>query len=628
MTITTVFKRLLLAIWLLPVAAAWSQEGAGGVDAAGGEVGSEISHGLSLFGSIKYPADFPHFDYVNPDAPKGGRIRLARLGTFDSFNPFIIQGTPEIWTGRLVYETLLTDAYDEPGTMYGGLAESVEVADDDSWVIYTLREGAEFHDGTPITAEDIVFSLELLREKGAPVYRFYYQNIVEAEALDERRVRFAFDETGNRELPLITGQIYALPKHYWEGEGPNGQPRDFSRSSLEMPLGSGPYRVRRFEPGRYVEFERVEDYWGRDLPVHVGQYNFDTIRVDYYRDADVALQAFFADEYDIRYENIARNWATAYDRPAVRDGSIIREEMDYVLPVNAQMYVLNLRREKFADIRVRQALALAFNFEWINENIFYGQYERVTSYWNNSPLASSGLPSEAELELLEPYRDQLPEEVFTEEYRPPVSDGTQTNRNNLFQALELLQEAGWRLQNGRLVDESGTPFTIEFLIDAQSAERILQPYLRDLEKLGITGTIRLVDATQYVERVQSFDFDVFSIVKSNSLSPGNEQRDDWGSAAADSPGSSNYGGVKNPVVDALIEEIIYAPDRESLVTATHALDRVLLWNHYTIPAWTSTVDRYAYWDRFGRLDELPEYHPGSAVLSAIPYLWWSKEAEQ
>lgn len=607
---------LLLAICLTGSGLALAQQ----------EVASHVSHGASLFGSIKYPPDFPHFDYVNPDTPKGGRLRIAAIGTFDSFNPFIIQGTPDIWTLRLAYQTLLQDSYDEPSTMYGGLAESVEIPDDYSWVIYTLREGARFNDGTPITPEDIIYTLDLLREKGAPLYRFYYQNIVAAEALDDRRIRFTFDETGNRELPMITGQLYALPKHYWEGVDANGQPRDFSRSSLERPLGSGPYRVGRFEPGRFIEYERVEDWWAEDLPVNVGQYNFDVIRVDFYRDADVALQAFFGDEYDIRVENVARNWATAYDRPAVRDGRIKLEEIPYVLPVNAQMYVMNLRKPKFSDRRVRQALGLAFNFEWINENIFYGQYERVRSFWNNSPLASSGLPSEAELELLEPYRDQLPEEVFTEVYEPPVSDGTQTNRNNLYRALQLLQEAGWQLRNGKLVDSNGNPFEIEFLIVSQSSERILQPYIRDLEKLGITGTIRFVDSSQYTERVQNGDFDIFSIVKTNSLSPGNEQRDDWGSAAADSPGSSNYGGVKNPVVDALIEKIIFAPDRESLVTATHALDRVLLWNYYTIPAWTTTVDRYAYWDRFGQTDELPEFHPGASSLSGIPYLWWSLEA--
>lgn len=592
------------------------------------QVDSHVSHGASLFGELKYPADFTHFDYVNPDAPKGGRLRLDAIGTFDSFNPFILQGTAAPWTNLFVYETLLSDADDEPSTMYGQVAESVEIPEDYSWVIYNLREDARFHDGHPITAEDFIFTLDILREEGAPLYGFYYQNIVEAEALSEHSIRFTFDETGNRELPMITGQLYALPKHYWEGTDENGNPRDFSRSSLEPPLGSGPYRIGRFEPGRFVEFQRVEDYWGEDLPVNVGQFNFDTVRIDFYRDDEVALQAFFADEYDIRFENTARNWATAYDRPPVRDGSIIREEMPYILPVNANMFFMNLRKEKFSDARVRRALGLAFNFEWINRNIFYGQYERVTSVWNNSPLASTGLPSEAELELLEPFRDQLPEQVFTSVYEPPVSDGTETNRNNLFRALQLLQQAGWQLQGGQLVDSEGNPFVIEFLTVTQSFERIFQPYIRDLEKLGIQGSIRLVDPAQYAERVQTGDYDVISLTKTNTLSPGNEQRDDWGSEAADSPGSANYGGVKNPVVDYLIEEIVYAPNREALVTATHALDRVLLWNFYTVPGWTSPTNRYAYWDRFGRPEELPEYHPGGSGMSGIPWLWWSKEAEQ
>jgi len=607
---------LLLAICLAPPTAANAQE-------AG--TTSTVAHGASLFGDLKYPPDFPYFDYVNPNAPKGGRIRIASLGTYDSFNAYIVRGTPSTWTG-LLYDTLLASALDEPSAMYGLLAESVEFPSDYSWVIYTLRENAHFNDGVPITADDVVFSLDLLREKGAPLYGFYYQNIMSAEALDERRIKFTFDETGNRELPMITGQLPILPKHYWEGNDENGQPRDFSRSSLVPPLGSGPYRIGRFEPGRYVEYLRVDDYWAKDLPVNVGQYNFDTIRLDYYRDSDVALQAFFADEYDLRSENIARNWATAYDRPAVRDGSIKREILPHVLPIQAQVYYLNLRRDKFADRRVRQALGLAFNFEWINANIFYGQYERVESYWNNSELAATQLPTGRELELLNQFKDELPEEVFTQEYHPPVSDGTETNRNNLFRALQLLREAGWQLSSGKLVDAAGNPFEIEFLTVSQTEERIIQPYLRDLEKLGISGTIRLVDAAQYTERVQNGDFDVFSFVIVNSLSPGNEQRDVWGSAAADRPGSRNFGGVKNPAVDALIEDIIFAPSRAELVTATHALDRVLLWNYYTIPAWTSTGDRYAYWDRFGHLDTLPEYHPGPGGLSGIPQLWWSRQA--
>jgi len=591
------------------------------------EIASEVSHGVTLFGSLKYPSDFRRFDYVNPEAPKGGRIRISRIGTYDSFNPYIVQGTPEIWAD-LLYDTLLVDAYDEPASMYGLLAESVEMPEDYSWVIYTLREEARFSDGAPVTAEDIVFSLDLLREKGAPIYGFYYQNVVSAEALDERRVRFTFDEVGNRELPFITGQLPALPQHYWEGTDEAGDPRDFSRSSLVPPVGTGPYRIGRFEPGRFVEYVRRDDYWAKDLPVKVGYHNFAVIRVDFYRDSDVALQAFFSDEYDIRIENIARNWATAYDRPPVRSGAIKLEGMPYVLPIAAQVYTLNLRREKFSDRRVREALSLAFNYEWINENIFYGQYTRVKSYWHNSDLASSGLPSAAEIEVLEPYRDQLPEEVFTTEFEPPVSDGTETNRNNLFRALQLLQEAGWRLRNGVLVDAAGEPFTIEFLIATQSSERVLQPYLRDLEKIGIQGSIRLVDAAQYTERVQNGDFDVFSYVHSNSLSPGNEQRDYWGSAAADEPGSRNYGGVRNPVVDALIERIVFAPSREALVTATHALDRVLLWNHYSIPAWTAPVDRYAYWDRFGRPASFPpEFHPGATRYSGATDLWWSREAE-
>jgi microcin C transport system substrate-binding protein len=539
-----------------------------------------------------------------------------------------VQGTPDIWAGYLLYETLLAESYDQPSTMYGAIAESLEIPDDFSWVIFNLREEARFHDGEPITAEDFVFSLGLLREKGDPFYSSYYHNVISAEALNEHRLKFTFDESGNRELPFIMGQLPALPKHYWEGRDANGEPRDFARSSLEPPLGSGPYRIGRFEAGRYVEYDRIDDYWARDLPVNVGRFNFDVIRVDYYRDDDIALQAFFADEYDLRLENSARNWATAYDRPPVRDGSIVRVRLPSIEPITAQSFVLNLRREKFSDPRVRQALGLAFNFEWLKENIFYGEYERVQSYFHGTELAATGLPSAAERELLEPFREQLPPEVFSNEYAPPVSDGTETNRNNLFRALQLLQASGWQLQNGALVDTAGNPFEIEFLLDSQSFERVVQPYIQDLEKLGIRGTIRVVDASQYVARVQSGDFDVFSYVVGNSLSPGNEQRDMWGSAAAAEEGSRNYGGVRNPVVDALIETLIFAPDREALVAASRALDRVLLWNYYMIPAWTSTAERYAYWDRFGRPEIDVEFGPSNALMSGIPVLWWSKGAEQ
>jgi microcin C transport system substrate-binding protein len=512
--------------------------------------------------------------------------------------------------------------------MYGLIAESIEVPDDFSWVVFRLREAARFHDGTPITAEDFVFTLELLREKGVPLYASYYQNVVSAEALDAHTLKFTFDQTGNRELPFIMGELPALPRHYWEGRDANGQPRDFARSSLDPPLGSGPYRLSRVEAGRYAEYERVPDYWARDLPVNVGRFNFDVIRVDYYRDDTIALEAFFADDYDLRLEMTSRNWATAYDdRPPVREGSIIRDRLTHVEPITAQSFILNLRREKFADRRVRQALGLAFNFEWLKTNIFYGEYERVRSYFHASELAATGLPSAGELELLEPYRDELPPELFTTEYAPPVSDGTETNRNNLYRALQLLQEAGWQLRNNALVDAAGNPFEIEFLLDEPSFERVIQPYLRDLEKLGIRGSIRVVDASQYVTRVQSGDFDVFSLVIGNSLSPGNEQRDWWSSAAADDPGARNYGGVRNPIVDALIEKIIFAPNREGLVTAVRALDRVLLWNYYTIPAWTSTDYRYAWWDRFGRPEIDVEYGPSNALMSGIPELWWSKEAE-
>ncbi len=577
---------------------------------------TRTTHALSLFGTAKYPEDFQHFDYVNPDAPKGGRVRLIGMGSFDSLHPFVTQGNSALGLGR-IYDTLISRSLDEPATQYGLLAESIEIPDDYSWVTYTLREGARWHDGTPVTPEDVIFSLNILKDKGQPFYRFYYQNVVEARKVGERSVKFIFGEAGNRELPLITGELVIFPKHYWEATDEDGNPRDFSKSTLEPPLGSGPYRVGKFEPGRFIEFERVEDYWGAALPINIGQHNFDYIRYEYYRDSEVSLTALFADEYDIRVENSAKMWATRYDAPPVKDGRIKKELIADQNPAPMQGWFINTRRDKFKDRRVREALSLAFNFEWANKQLFYGQYVRLNSYFDNSKLASHGLPTAQELALLEPYRDQLPEEVFTKEFRAPQTDGSGTYRANLAKAIELLGQAGWSIRDGLMTnDETGQPLTIEFLLVQPSFERVVQPYLRDLEKIGIEGSIRLVDVAQYENRYESADFDLIVFSAPQSLSPGNEQREYWGSEAADRQGSRNVAGVKDPVVDGLIEKIIFAADREALTTAVHALDRVLLWGHYVVPQWYASGDRYAYWDRFGRPENVPPYDPG------IPDIWW------
>jgi len=575
---------------------------------------STVGHALSLFGDIKYPSDFPHFDYVNPNAPKGGRLRLSSIGGFDSFNGFVVKGESAVGLG-LTYDTLLESAYDEPATEYGLIAESVEVPDDYSWVTYTLREEARWHDGRPITPEDVIFSLDILKEKGLPFFRFYYGTIQEAKQIGPRQVKFIFTEAGNRELPQITGQLPILPKHYWKD-------KEFDRSTLEPPLSSGPYRVADFEANRRVVYERVPDYWGKDLPVKKGKFNFDEISFDYYRDQEVARTAFLANEFDRIAENSAKNWATRYDVPAVKEGLLKLSFFKSRQPSGMQAFFFNLRREKFQDIRVREAIGLAFNFEWLNKYIFYDQYTRTTSYFDNSELAAKGLPSEAELELLEPYRDQLPEKLFTQEFRVPETDGTGKYRDNLVRAIELLEEAGFFIRDGKMIDpRTDEPFFIEFLLVQPSFERVVQPFLRDLEKIGINGTIRVVGTAQYERRFENRDFDMIVYSARQSLSPGNEQRDFWGTDAADRPGSRNAAGVKSEVIDALVEKVIFAPDRESLVTATQALDRVLLWGHYVVPQWYLAGSRVAYWDRFGMPDEPPPYLPDDFST------WWSKDAD-
>jgi microcin C transport system substrate-binding protein len=565
------------------------------------------AHGVAMHGDLKYGPDFDQFDYVNPNAPKGGTVTFSAIGTFDSFNPYIIKG--EAAAGiTLLYESLTTQSLDEPFSEYGLLAESIEMPEDRSWVAFTLRPEARWHDGKPVTVDDVIWSLETLKEKGAPFYRYYYKNVKSVEAAGERRVKFTFDQTTNRELPLIIGQLPILPKHYFEG-------REFDRTTLEPPLGSGPYRIKSFEPGRTVVYERVADYWGANLPVNRGSYNFDEVRYEYYRDANIAMEAFKAGAYDIRQENTSKFWATAYTGPMFDAGWIVKEEIPHQLGTGMQGFAFNLRRPLFQDPKVRQALAYAFDFEWTNRTIMYGQYARTESYFSNTELASDGLPSKAELALLEPFRHQLPKEVFTEVYHAPKTEGEGGNRQNLRTALQLLGEAGWRVEGGKLVNAQGQPFRFEILLDGPPFERHTLPFVKNLERLGIEATVRTVDPAQYQNRMTDFDFDVTVEAFGQSLSPGNEQRDYWGSEAAGIPGSRNVIGIKDPVVDHLIDKIIQAPTREDLVTATRALDRVLLWGHYVIPHWHSRTFRVAYWNKFDRPATNPPY--GLSLFS-----WW------
>jgi len=569
-------------------------------------------HAVAMHGTPKYGTGFAHFDYVNPDAPKGGLLKMAAEGTWDSFNPYVLRGNPVQGAG-LVYETLTTQTEDEAFTAYGLLAEHIYMPEDRAWVAFKLREEARWHDGTPVTVEDVIFSLNVLKEKGHPFYRFYYKNVAQARRVAPRTVRFDFAGGPNRELPLIVGQLPVLPKHAWED-------RDFGASTLEPPLGSGPYRVTDFEPGRFVVYERVDDYWGRDLAVNRGRWNFERIRYDYFRDPTVIREAVKSGGIDFHMENQAKAWATAYDVPAARSGELKLAEIDHDRPTGMQAFVMNTRRAPFDKRKVRLAMAHAFDFPWTNRNLFFGQYSRTESYFSNSELASTGLPEGRELAILEQFRGRVPSEVFTEVYDPPTTDGNGYPRENLKTALRLLQEAGYEVRDMKLVDpETGRQVRFEILLVSKAFERIVLPYRANLNKLGIEVEVRVVDSSQYQQRLDTFDFDMVVHSFGQSLSPGNEQRDFWGSQAATRNGSRNLVGVQDPVVDELIDMVIQAPSREELVHRTRALDRVLLWHHFVVPNWHIGYFRVAYWHR-GDVDHRrgDGDDPAGAVLLSPP----------
>lgn len=663
---------------------------------------AQPQHALTLYDEAPlYPADFTHFDFVNPDAPKGGTLRLAGLNGFDSFNSFIPKGNEASMIG-LVYDTLTYHSPDEPFTEYGLLAQKIEKAPDNSFVRFHLHPQARFHDGTPVTAEDVVFTFNTLVSKGDPMYRHYYADIKAVVAEDSRRVRFDFSHTGNRELPLIVGQLQILPRHWWqerdlskfeaaptlqtiatlttaedgrsitvtlnEGEGiPStedvqlsreaqdlpalaalkrlrieddkrlvaelDQPanpellaalqamkvlpakRDFTRTSLEPPLGSGPYRIASYAAGRSVRYERIQDWWATDLPVTRGLYNFDTITLDYYRDMSVALEAFKAGQFDYNLEYSAKDWATGYDSPALRSGRIIQEAIPNHNPVGMQGFTFNIRRPMFQDRRVREAIALLFDFEWTNKQLFFGAYKRTSSFFANSELAAHGLPSEAELTLLEPLREHLPEEVFTQEFSPPVSDGSGIIRDRQRRAYQLLLEAGYRVENDRMVNAEGQPLSFEFMVLQANLERVILPFKRNLAELGIDMQLRRVDVSQFINRLRSRDFDMTSSIWPQSNSPGNEQMEFWHSRSADSPGSRNFIGLRDPAIDALVEGLIRADSRQSLIDHARALDRALLWGHYVVPNYYIDTYRVAHWTHLKRPHRTPRYDVG--LMS-----WW------
>jgi microcin C transport system substrate-binding protein len=566
------------------------------------------SHGASMHGDLKYPASFQHFDYVNPNAPKGGTVRLGSQGTFDTFNSFIIKGNTAAGLG-FMYDTLMASSSDEAFSQYGLLAEKMHMPEDRSWVAFTLRKEARWHDGKPVSVEDVIWTFNTLVTKGTPFYRFYYGDVSEVIKTGKRRVRFNFKSSENRELPLIIGQLTVLPKHYWDG-------KDFNKTTLKPPLGSGPYKIGAFETGRSITMKRVENWWGKDFPVNKGQYNFDSIRYDYYRDGTIALEAFKAGEFDYRAENSSKAWATAYKIPNVNKGLIKLEEIKHDRSSGMQGLVYNTRRKIFKDKAVRQALAYAFDFEWSNKNLFYDQYTRTRSYFDNSELAATGLPSQEELEILEPYRGKIPDEVFTKEYNPPKNEVPGKIRKSLRTATKILKDAGWIIKEKKLVSvKNGIDLKFEILLSSPISERIILPFVKNLERLGIKASVRTIDTSQYRRRMDTHDFDMIIGVFGQSMSPGNEQRSFWGTKAADLEGGRNLIGIKDPVIDALIEKIIAASSRENLIVAVKAMDRVLQWSYWLIPQFHANFDRIAYWNKFGRPKITP--NQGNQFIS-----WW------
>ena len=571
---------------------------------------TNISHAIAMHGEPKYDQNFISVEYVSNNAEKGGNIVRSAIGTYDTFNPFTLKGTSAAGIG-LLYESLTVGSSDEAFTEYGLLAKSIEWPDDRSWVTFTLRDEAKWHDGKKITSDDVVWTFNTLMEKGHPFYKYYYGDVSEVIKITENKVKFEFSTNTNKELVLIVGQLPVLPKHYWEN-------KNFEETTLDVPIGSGPYKVKSFDSGRSITYELDMDYWGFEnniVPIKVGKDNMGSIRYDYYKDRGVEREAFKSGEIDFFSENTSKEWATGYDIDAVTEGLIKKELIPHENPQGMQAFAFNTRKDIFADKRVRKALSFAFDFEWTNKNLFYGAYKRTDSFFENSELASSGLPSQAELAYLNPYIDQLPKEIFNEEYSNPKTDGSGFIRNELQEATKLLQEAGWKLRDGKLENSNGEPFEFEILLVSPAFERIVLPFIDNLEKLGINASLRTIDSSQYQKRIESFDFDMVVFTFSQSLSPGNEQRNFWSSGAADTNGSRNIIGIKNNVIDLLIENLINAKDREDLITISRALDRVLLWNYYVIPQWHISAYRVLYWDMFDQPKQKPKYSLGFDT-------WW------
>ena len=572
---------------------------------------------MSLYGDIKYPKNFTHFSYVNPDAPKGGALKLSAIGSFDNLNPYIIKGESADGVDALTNISLMTQSYDEPFSMYAQLAESVERADDNSSITFNINPKAVWDDGEKITAEDVVWTFNTLQKDGAPFYRAYYADVATVKSESKTRVTFSFKTKDNRELPLIIAQMPILPKHYWIN-------KNFAETTLTPPVAGGPYKISNVIAGRSIEFARNQNWWGNDLPANKGRYNFDKITYSYYRDQNVALEAFFAGEFDLQQENVAKLWATAYTAPPIKDGRIIKQEIENTRPSGLQGFIYNLRRPVFQDIAVRKALAYAFDFDWENKQFAFGAYKRTRSYFENSELAATGLPSDKELAQLIPLKDKIPAEVFTEIYNPPSTDGSGNNRANLKTASNILDAAGYKLGTDgiRVHEKTGVRLSFEF-IDANPAfERWILPFTQNLKRIGVECKFRVLDSTQYINRMQKFDFDMTTSVFGQSDSPGNEQREYWTSTKADIVGSRNYIGIQNPAIDTLVDTLISSQTREDLVASTRSLDRVLQWNYYSIPNWFYNKWRLAWWSHLQHPEKL------SGMTPAILDTWWVKQNKE
>ncbi|MEN5090624.1 extracellular solute-binding protein [Pseudomonas protegens] len=583
------------------------------------------SHGYAQFGTLKYPAKFTHFDWVNPVAPKGGTLRVMAFGTFDTLNPYTFKGISPVATPNflqygvnelneplMVGTGLYAPSGDEPTSSYGLIARSVEYSEDRSWVVFNLRPEARFHDGQPITAYDVAFSYRLLLKDGHPQYRTNLQEVQRVDILGPQRIRFVFKRAGNPLLILRLGELPVLPQHYWKD-------RDFKATTFTPPLGSGPYRITQVQPGRQLVFERVKDYWGKDLPVNRGFNNFDRVEVEFYRDSDVAFEAFKAGEFDIYIEHQAKNWANGYNFPAVTRGEVIKAQVAHQIPTQTQGLFMNTRRSLFADVRVREALGLMFDFEWTNRTLFSGAYQRTLSYYPNSEFSATGLPVGHEWLLLSPYREQLPPNLFTQAFSLPRTEGRGIPRQTLRRALALLAEAGWKLNGQRLQNSAGQPLRLELMLVNPNLERILQPYVENLASIGIDARLRTVDRAQYKQRLDQFDYDMILMTLNQTLSPGLEQWQYFHSSQVSVKGSKNYAGINNPIVDHLLEQLLAAQSRDEQLAAGRALDRVLLWQHYMIPNWYLNHHRLAYRNRFAFVTT-PPYNLG---LNA----WWLKSLE-